>query len=136
MFAGWQGEDTVSGLAGKHVLVVDDNANNLMLFAALLKANGAEVTTVDSGEAALDEIKTTKPDLILLDIQMGGMDGIETLTTLKAMPEFADETPVIALTAHAMEGDKERLLAHGFSGYIAKPVDTRAFSAQVSEYLP
>ncbi len=123
-------------LHGKHVLLVDDNANNLMLFSALLNAHGALVTAMDSGEAALAAAEDHIPDLILLDVQMSDMDGLATLKALTAMPDIQDRIPVIALTAHAMEGDKERLLAHGFSGYIAKPVDTRAFPAQVGEYLP
>jgi len=125
----------VSGLTGKQILVVDDNANNLMLFTALLQVHGVEVTAVDCGDAALAAVKNNTPDLILLDIQMSGMDGLATLEALKSIPGMPDKMPVIALTAHAMEGDKERLLDHGFSGYIAKPVDTRAFPEQVSGYL-
>lgn len=124
----------MSVLKGSRIMVVDDNPNNLMLFTALLQAGGADVVSLDSGEACLEQVKEKSPQLILLDIQMPGLDGIATLEALQAMP--GADMPVVALTAYAMEGDRERLLAGGFAGYIAKPIDTRAFSEQVSEYIP
>lgn len=117
-------------LAGLTVLVTDDTDNNLMLFTALLEAHGASVHAASSGEACLAQVETVRPDIILLDIQMPGLDGYETLDALKHGP--AADVPVIALTAHAMSGDRETILERGFSGYIAKPVDTRAFPGEVA----
>jgi len=124
----------VSKMSGARIIIVDDNPNNLTLFTALLKAHGADVIPLESGETCLEQVRAKTPQLILLDIQMPGMDGIATLVSLQAMPEAAG-IPVVALTAYAMEGDRERLLADGFAGYIAKPIDTRAFPAEIARYL-
>ncbi|MDQ6963345.1 MAG: response regulator [Mariprofundales bacterium] len=123
------------GIAGKTLLLVDDNPNNLMLFGALLQANGANVQSAESGEACLEMVQSAVPDLILLDIQMPGIDGVETLQRLLQMDAIKGRVPVIALTANAMDGDCDRLLAEGFSGYMAKPINTRAFAQEVAEYL-
>jgi len=105
-----------------------------MLFEALLQAHGSEVFTDFSGEIFLNRISDISPGLILLDIQMPGMDGYDVLAKLKSMQSLHD-IPVVALTAHAMSGDKEKILERGFSGYIAKPIDTRAFPSQVASFL-
>lgn len=118
--------------SGKKIAVVDDNDSILMLFSALLEAHGAAVETASSGEIFLEHLPDIAPDLILLDIQMPDMDGYLVLEQLKSM---VSEVPVIALTAHAMSGDREKILERGFSGYIAKPVDTRAFPGQVASFL-
>jgi len=123
------------GIAGKNVLLVDDNPNNLMLFGALLQANGALVQSAESGEACLEMVADAIPDLILLDIQMPGIDGVETLVELLKMDAIKGKVPVIALTANAMDGDSDRLLAEGFNGYMAKPINTRAFVSEVAGYL-
>jgi len=124
------------GIAGKNVVVVDDNPNNLMLFGALLQANGAVVHKADSGESCLEMVENSVPDLILLDIQMPGIDGVETLKRLLQMDAINGKVPVIALTANAMDGDCDRLLGEGFNGYMAKPINTRAFVGEVASYLP
>ncbi len=123
-------------IAGKAVLLVDDNPNNLMLFGALLQANGAKVQSVESGEACLEAVASAVPDIILLDIQMPGIDGVETLKRLRNRDEVKDSVPVVALTANAMDGDCDRLLAEGFNGYMAKPINTRSFVGEVAAYLP
>ncbi len=123
-------------IAGKAVLLVDDNPNNLMLFGALLQANGAKVQSVESGEACLEAVASAVPDIILLDIQMPGIDGVETLKRLRNRDEVKDSVPVVALTANAMDGDCDRLLAEGFTGYMAKPINTRSFVSEVAAYLP
>jgi len=122
-------------IAGKSVLLVDDNANNLMLFGALLQANGAKVESVDSGEACLESVARSVPDIILLDIQMPGIDGVETLHQLREMEQVGADLPVVALTANAMDGDCDRLLGEGFDGYMAKPINTRSFVSEVTAYL-
>ena len=124
------------GIAGKEVLLVDDNPNNLMLFGALLQANGAKVQSVESGEACLETVASSVPDMILLDIQMPGIDGVETLAELRKIDAIKDKVPVVALTANAMDGDCDRLLAEGFTGYMAKPINTRSFVSEVAAYLP
>jgi len=122
-------------IKGKNLLLVDDNPNNLMLFGALLQANGASVQNAESGEDCLEMVAASIPDLILLDIQMPGIDGVETLAELLKMDAIKGKVPVIALTANAMDGDCDRLLAAGFSGYMAKPINTRAFVGEVAAYL-
>ncbi|MDX8413997.1 MAG: response regulator [Mariprofundales bacterium] len=122
-------------IKGKNLLLVDDNPNNLMLFGALLQANGASVHNAESGEACLEMVASSIPDLILLDIQMPGIDGVETLAALLKMDAIKGKVPVIALTANAMDGDCDRLLAEGFSGYMAKPINTRSFVGEVAAYL-
>ncbi|WP_232726401.1 response regulator [Mariprofundus ferrinatatus] len=113
---------------------MDDTEGILMLFSAILEAHGAEVTTAEDGKAFLEQIENLFPDLILLDIQMPKMDGYAILQQIKAIPALCN-TPVVALTAHAMSGDMEKILEAGFTGYIAKPVDTRAFPDQVASFL-
>ncbi len=122
-------------VSGKSLLLVDDNPNNLMLFGALLQANGARVTSVESGEACLNSVAESVPDLILLDIQMPGIDGVETLRELLKIEAVRDKVPIIALTANAMDGDRDRLLGEGFTGYMAKPINTRSFVSEVASYL-
>ncbi len=118
----------------KKIFVVDDTESILMLFTALLEAHGAEVITASSGEDFLARVEQEAPELVLMDIQMPGLDGFATLAQFKTM-SLANTVPVIALTAHAMTGDKEHILDEGFTGYVAKPVDTRAFPSQVEAFL-
>jgi len=106
-----------------------------MLFTALLQANGSKVRSAESGEKCLEMVAEAVPEMILLDIQMPGIDGVETLKELLKMDMILDKVPVVALTANAMDGDQERLLAEGFSGYMAKPINTRSFVGEVAAYL-
>ncbi len=116
------------------VLVVDDNPTNLKLIAYLLQAKGYEVRTAVDAESALEVVRATHPALILMDLQLPGMDGLELTQRLKAAPETRDIV-VIAVTAYAMKGDEERARAAGCDGYIPKPVDTRALPRIVAEHL-
>lgn len=116
------------------VLVVDDNLTNLKLIAYLLQAKGYEVRTAVDAESALEVVRATRPALILMDLQLPGMDGLELTQRLKAAPETRDIV-VIAVTAYAMKGDEERARAAGCDGYIPKPVDTRALPRIVAEHL-
>lgn len=117
------------------VLVVDDNRANLALAAALLEATAEwTVHTAEDAEQALAMLDETRPDLILMDIGLPGMDGLTLTRKLKADSRW-QHVPIIALTAFAMEGDERKALAAGCSGYIAKPINTRTFQQQVAAML-
>ena len=116
------------------VLVIEDNAANMTLAVFLLtSAKHAVITAVDA-EAGLALARAEQPDLILMDIQLPGMDGLEATALLKATKGTRD-IPVIALTALAMKGDEERIRAAGCDGYIAKPVSYKAFLATIAAHL-
>lgn len=116
------------------ILIVDDNAANLKLAKVLLTAEGYHVRTAADAEQALAILAELLPQLILMDLQLPGMDGLELTRRLKSDPKTCGIT-VVALTAYAMKGDEEKVLASGCSGYISKPIDTRRFGAEVAGYL-
>jgi CheY-like chemotaxis protein len=116
------------------ILVVEDNEVNQLLTASVLEREGFEVQLAGSSVQAMERLGSRQPDLILMDIQLPGMDGLALTRRLKADPATANIT-VIALTAHAMSGDREQTLAAGCAGYISKPIDTRTFGSQVREFL-
>ena len=116
------------------ILIVEDNPASMKLAIMLLKTAGHAVLSASDAEAGLTLARDEQPDLILMDIQLPGMDGLEATALLKR----AEETrtiPVIALTALAMKGDEERILAAGCDGYIAKPLAYREFLAAISAQL-
>ncbi|MFQ5848410.1 MAG: response regulator [Candidatus Methylomirabilales bacterium] len=117
------------------ILVVEDNPMNLELARDVLEARGYRVRGTASAAEALDVLKDTLPDLILMDVQLPGLDGLELTRTLKQDPRTRDII-VLALTAHAMKGDRERILRAGCSGYIAKPIDIQVLCREVARYLP
>lgn len=121
-------------MASEAILIVDDNATNLKLARVLLIAEGYEVRTANDAEQALDVLKDFHPQLILMDIQLPGMDGLELTRRLKADPRTRSIT-IVALTAYAMKGDEDKALASGCRGYISKPIDTRRFGTEVVRYL-
>jgi CheY-like chemotaxis protein len=121
-------------MAAETILIVDDNAMNLKLIQVLLKAEGYDVHAATDAEEALILLKTLTPRLILMDIQLPGMDGLELTRRLKASPAYRGIV-IVALTAYAMKGDQARMLAAGFDGYIAKPIDTRSLQGLVNQYL-
>ncbi len=125
--------ETESG-PGDLILVVEDNPSNLKLVREILKARGYRVLEAASGEEALDALKFIHPDLILMDIQLPGMDGLAVTRRLKGDPATRD-IPTIALTAHAMKRDEARVLEAGCAGYIPKPIDTADLPRQIAEYL-
>lgn len=116
------------------ILVVEDNEANQLLVQAVLELEGYRVELAGSAPEALDQLRASVPDLILMDVQLPGQDGLALTRELKANPMTA-AIPVVALTAHAMAGDRELALKAGCVGYIAKPIDTRTFGAEVRRYL-
>jgi len=117
------------------VLVVEDNAANMTLAKFLLESAGHAVLSATNAETGLTMARADKPDLILMDIQLPGMDGLQATALLKA-DESTRAIPVIALTALAMRGDEERIRAAGCDGYIAKPLAYRDFLKTISTCLP
>lgn len=121
-------------MAGEPILIVDDNQINLKLAKILLSVEGYEIRTASNAQEAQEVLKTFAPRLILMDIQMPGMDGLELTRLLKADPKYKDII-IVAITAYAMKGDKEKALAAGCDGYIAKPIDTKTFPDVIASYL-
>lgn len=116
------------------ILVVDDDATNLMLAVTALEKAGYEVLSAEGGAEGFEAALAHAPDLVLMDVQMPGMDGIAALRRLRTEPRTS-KLRVVALTALAMKGDRERLLAKGFDGYIAKPIRYKNFLARVEALL-
>jgi two-component system cell cycle response regulator DivK len=112
-----------------HILIVEDSPDNMKLFRTLLTLKGHSVTGIPGGEELFSTLAGGCPELVLMDIQMPGKDGFELLAEIRAS-KYAD-LRVIALTAHAMSGDREKAIAAGFDGYITKPIDIRLFPEQV-----
>ena len=121
-------------MAGERILIVDDNPQNLKLARVLLSGEGYEVRTATDAEAALRELDSFVPRLILMDIQLPGMDGLALTRLLKADPTRR-EIVVVALTAYAMKGDEQKAFAAGCDGYIAKPIDVAVFPGLIAEYV-
>lgn len=120
----------------KHtVLVVDDDATNLALARALLEAEGLNVVTATDAFSTFDALKDTDPAVILMDIQLPGMDGWELTRRLKKNV-VTSHIPVIALTAYGKQGDEERARDTGFAEFVAKPISTRELPAIIRKYLP
>ncbi len=116
------------------ILVVEDNPLNLELATDLLEASGFEVISARTAEAGINLARDTRPNLILMDLSLPGMDGLEATKALKADPQTAD-IPVVAVTAHAMKGDEQKALDVGCEGYITKPIDTRMFPELIAQHL-
>jgi two-component system, cell cycle response regulator DivK len=116
------------------ILIVDDNPQNLKLARLLLAGEGYEARTAVDAEHAITLLEEFRPRLILMDIQLPGMDGLEFTRRLKAEPETRDII-VVALTAYAMKGDEEKARAAGCDGYIAKPIDVKTLPAAIAQYL-
>ncbi len=116
------------------ILVVEDNPTNQLLTSSVLEREGYKVELAGSSVEALERLAVHTPDLILMDVQLPGLDGLSLTRAIKAAPETAS-IPVVALTANAMTGDREQALAAGCAGYIPKPIDTRSFGKQVRGFL-
>ena len=115
------------------VLVVEDNAKNMKLFRDVLHARGYQTFEAGTGDDAVELATAHVPDLVLMDIELPGTDGVEALGRLRADDRTA-AIPVLALTAQAMHGDRERFLAAGFDGYMSKPVDVLVLLDVVKRY--
>lgn len=120
-------------MASKKVLVIEDNPKNMKLVRALLLMGEYRVLEAETAEDGLKMAREEKPDLVLMDLQLPGMDGLEATRSLKAEDAFK-QTPVVALTSHAMEGDDEKARQAGCDGYVTKPIDTRSFLDTIEQY--
>ena len=129
-----QNMDGESKQSMPHVLYIEDNPNNRLLVKRLLMAAGFEVSEADNAHAGIEMAQKNPPDLILMDIQMPEMDGVTATQKIRTLPDIAN-TRVIALTAHAMAGDREQYLAAGCDGYISKPIDVDSFIDEITQYL-
>ena len=116
------------------VLLVEDNETNQMLTVAVLERDGYRVVVAGNADEAMQRIADAMPDLVLMDIQLPGEDGLALTRRLK-QDQATRSIPVIAMTAHAMHGDAELAIEAGCSGYIAKPIDTRSLAEQVRKHL-
>ncbi len=121
-------------MSDKKILLVEDNPVNRRLAEFLLRSQGYQVRAATNAQEAFDTIKAERPDLILMDVQLPGMDGLEATRKLKAEPTTRD-IPVVAVTSYAMKGDREKALAAGCSGYITKPIDKDTFVQEVATVL-
>jgi CheY-like chemotaxis protein len=121
-------------MAGEPILVVDDNPANLRLLRLLLTAESYAVRTAADGADALAVLREFRPRLILMDLQMPGLDGFELTRRLKSDPATRDIV-IVAITAYAMKGDEEKARAAGCDDYVSKPIDTRALPALIARHL-
>lgn len=118
----------------KRILLIEDNEQNRYLVTFLLQASGWEVLHAPDGPAGLALAAESEPSLILLDIDLPGMDGYAVARALRADPKLGS-VPVVAVTSYAMSGDRERCLQAGCNGYLEKPIDPQLFAAQVEAFL-
>jgi two-component system, cell cycle response regulator DivK len=121
-------------MPGESVLIIEDNARNLKLVRDVLQFHGYTTLEAETGEAGIELAREHHPALILLDVQLPGMDGRAVVKILKE-DAHTQHIPIIALTAYAMKGDQESLLAEGFDGYISKPIDIKKLPQMVESYL-
>ena len=118
----------------KRILVVEDNEINMYLIRFILTKNGYEVLEAESGEKGVELAIKEKPDLIIMDIQLPGIDGHETTKRIRAS-EAEGAVPIVALTSYAMAGDRDKSLSAGCTGYIEKPINPETFMAEIEKYL-
>lgn len=121
-------------MSSELILLVEDNEANQMLARAVLELNGYRVAVAGSADEAEVELNREMPNLILMDVQLPGRDGLTLTRQLKSDPATA-RVPIVALTAHAMNGDREIAIDAGCIGYIAKPIDTKTFATMVGRFL-
>jgi len=116
------------------ILIADDRPSSRELLGLVLERSGYDVVEAEDGTQALERARATEPSLILLDLQMPGLDGYQVLAALRAEPRFA-QLPILALTASAMRGDRERILSAGFTDYLAKPAGPEVLRETVARLL-
>ena len=120
-------------MSSEWILLVEDNEQNMELASFLLEEAGYEVRKATSPEQAREQLSAGRPSLVLMDMNLSGVDGLELVGEIRRGP--LAEVPIVALTAHAMRGDRERFLAGGCDGYISKPISTRTFLGDVERFL-
>lgn len=118
----------------RKILIVEDNEDSRELVVKVLRNKGYIMVEAVDGEEAIEKVVSEKPDLVLLDISIPKLDGYEVAKRLKSREDVKD-IPIVAVTAHAMKGDREKVIAAGFEGYISKPVNVRELPDQVKSYL-
>jgi len=118
----------------KLITIIDDEPKNVTLFRDVLQVNGYSTNEATNGKEGVALVMTSKPDLILMDIQMPEMDGLEATRILKA-DETTKNIRILALSSYAMTGDRERIIAAGCDGYLSKPINVKEFLKVVGEYL-
>jgi two-component system, cell cycle response regulator DivK len=123
-----------SKMAGEKILLVEDNPVNRRLAVFLLRSQGYDVREATTALEAFEMARTERPDLIVMDIQLPGMDGLEATRKIKERPATAD-IPIIAVTSYAMKGDREKALAAGCAGYVTKPIDKNTFIQEVAAHV-
>ena len=121
-------------MAAEKILVVEDNETNMKLLLFILKSRGYDVSSATNADEALATLRTALPRLILMDLQLPGIDGLALTRQLKADPR-TEQIPVIAVTAFAMKGDKEKALEAGCSGYLTKPIHRLDLIQMLDEYM-
>lgn len=121
-------------MPGECILIIEDNQKNLKLIRDVLQFHGYTTLEAETAEIGIELARKLQSALILMDVQLPGMDGREALKILKS-DAGTQHIPIIALTAFAMKGDKERLLAEGFDGYMSKPIDIKEISQVIERYL-
>ena len=121
-------------MGNKTILVIEDNALNMKLVKSLLGIGKYSILSAEDAESGMQVARENHPDLILMDIQLPGMDGLTATKILKA-DQKVNRIPIVALTSHTMEGDDKKALAAGCDGYIAKPIDTKNFLATIGQFL-
>lgn len=117
------------------ILLVEDNPESRYLFSFILQRAGCEVIQKQNGLEALDAVATLVPDLIIMDIQMPELDGLETVARMRKDSRL-QRVPIVGLSAYAMNSDREKALQTGFTGYIEKPIELDSFLRQLAQYLP
>ena len=125
----------LKGLTGRNVLVVDDNSINLRVASSFLEKNGLNPDTTQGGQEALDRLAQARFDIVLMDIHMPELDGMEVLRRMRRLQGANRNVPVIALTADAMIGDEQKYLAAGFDGYVSKPIEERMLMTVIGQVL-
>ena len=118
----------------KKILIVEDNEKNMYLMNFILTKKGYEVVKAETGEKGVETAIKERPDLVLMDIQLPGIDGFEATKQIRGS-DANGEIPIVAITSYAMAGDKERVLAAGCNGYIEKPINPDTFVAEIEEYI-
>ena len=116
------------------ILIVEDNPENMRMLEMVLRAKNYTLLKATDGEEALDIAMRERPDLIIMDIQLPKMNGLEVTRKLRETPAFS-QTPIIAITAYAMKGDKERVIESGCDAYLSKPINTRELPEMIAEML-